>query len=261
MYTFITSAIQDHVGIITLNRPEKLNAWHTSMREEIIDALNSFERNVIVSAIVMTGAGNRAFSAGQDLEQARSFDGNRAAKWALEWEKLYTVLRSLSKPLVIALNGIAAGSAFQVALLGDIRVAHPGVKMGQPEINAGIASTTGPWIMKEMLGLSRTIELTLTGRLMTAEECLNIGLIHHLVPENEVQKKAFDVANELGQKPPIAMRLNKQRFREMTEESFKSSIEAGIRIQTESYASGEPARVMAEFFRKRATRGSLTTKE
>ena len=80
----------------------------------------------------------------------------------------------------MAINGIAAGFGFQVALLGDIRVAHSGVKMGQPEINSGIFSTTGPWIMKEMIGMSRTIELTLTGRMMSADEAMHIGLIHYL---------------------------------------------------------------------------------
>ena len=260
MYKFITTAIQNRNAVLTLNRPEKLNAWHTEMRDEIIDALKSFDRDSNVSAIVMTGAGNRAFSSGQDLEQAQSFDANQAADWIREWDKFYAVIRSLSKPLVMAINGVAAGSAFQVALLGDIRVAHPGVKMGQPEINSGIASTTGPWIMKEMLGMSRTIELTLTGRLMSAEECEKIGLFHHVVPEGEVLKKALEVAKDLGNKPPIAMRLNKQRFREMTEETFQSAIEAGIRIQSESYASGEPARMMEEFFRKRGGKATSTTK-
>jgi enoyl-CoA hydratase/carnithine racemase len=124
--------------------------------------------------------------------------------------------------------------------------------MGQPEINAGIASTTGPWIMNSMLGMSRTIELTLTGRLMDAEECKNIGLIHHVVAEEKVFEKALEIATELANKPPVAMRLDKQRFREMTEAGFQDCIEAGIRIQREAYDSGEPARMMEEFFRKRA---------
>ena len=112
-----------------------------------------------------------------------------------------------SKPLVIALNGLAAGSAFQVALLGDMRVGHPGVTMGQPEINSGIASVTGPWIMREMLGLARTVDLTLTGRMMAADECHAIGLINRLVPENEVRPAAMALAAELAEKPPVAMRL------------------------------------------------------
>lgn len=243
---------QGAVAVITLNRPAKLNAWTTPMRNEIIEALERFEADDAIRAIIMTGAGDRAFSAGQDLSEAHDFDGDRAVAWVGEWQRYYAALRGLSKPLVMALNGTAAGSAFQVALLGDIRVGHPGVRMGQPEINAGIASTTGPWIMNSMLGMSRTIELTLTGRLMEADECHRIGLIHHLVPAEEVFTKALEVAEALAAKPPVAMRLDKQRFREMTEAGFQDSIEAGTRIQREAYESGEPARMMEAFFQQRA---------
>jgi enoyl-CoA hydratase len=260
MPQFILTHIMDRVAVITLNRPDKLNAWHAAMRDEIIAALKQCDADPNVAALVMTGSGERAFSAGQDLEEAHGFDATRAAAWVREWDDYYSTLRGLSKPLVMALNGVAAGSAFQVALLGDIRVAHPGVRMGQPEINSGIASTTGPWIMKEMLGMSRTIELTLTGRLMDAEECARIGLIHHLVPPSEVLSKALAVAKELAAKPPIAMRLDKQRFREMTEATFRNAIEAGIRIQAESYASGEPARMMEEFFRQRGGKSGMSAK-
>jgi enoyl-CoA hydratase len=240
------------VAVITLNRPARLNAWTTAMREMIIDALLRFNADDGVAAIIMTGAGDRAFSAGQDLAEAHDFDGERAVAWIKEWERYYTVLRGLKKPLVMALNGTAAGSAFQVALLGDIRVGHPGVRMGQPEINAGIASTTGPWIMNAMLGMSRTIELTLTGRLMEADECHRIGLIHHIVAADQVFAKALAIATELAARPPVAMRLDKQRFREMTDPGFHDAIEAGARIQREAYETGEPARMMEEFFRKRA---------
>ena len=221
------------------------------MRVEIVEALRGFDADPAVSAVVITGAGRRAFCAGQDLEEAHGFDAAMSEKWMREWENFYAVLRSMSKPLVVALNGTAAGSAFQVALLGDVRVAHAGVRMGQPEINAGIASVTGPWIMKSMLGLSRTIELTLTGRMMDADECSRIGLVHHLVAESEVLPTAMRIAGELASKPPVAMRLDKQRFREMTEAGFHDAIESGIRIHAESYASGEPARMMEAFFQKR----------
>jgi enoyl-CoA hydratase len=240
------------VAVITLNRPARLNAWTTAMRDMIIEALQDLDADDGVAAIIMTGAGDRAFSAGQDLSEAHDFDGARAVEWVKEWERYYTVLRSLKKPLVMALNGTAAGSAFQVALLGDIRVGHPGVRMGQPEINAGIASTTGPWIMSSMLGMSRTIELTLSGRLMEADECYRIGLIHHMVAPEDVFSKALEIANELAAKPPVAMRLDKQRFREMTEAGFRDAIESGARIQREAYDSGEPARMMEAFFQQRA---------
>ena len=261
MTQFIEVEVNAGVGLIRLNRPEKLNAWNTKMREEIVETLKSFDQNAAIGAVVMTGAGNRAFSAGQDLEEAHEFDASRAEEWMREWERYYAVLRGMSKPVVMALNGTAAGSAFQVALLGDIRVAHPGVRMGQPEINAGIASVTGPWIMNNMIGLSRTIELTLTGRLMNSEECQRIGLIHEVVPEADVLKRAMEIASDLSKKPPVAMRLNKQRFREITDAGFADAIEAGIRIQVESYSSGEPARMMEEFFSKRGGKVKFDTKD
>ena len=254
MYEFIETMKEDNIGIITLNRPKTLNAWHKPMRDELVDALNSFESNIKIRSILLTAVGDKAFCAGQDLGEAKTFDPDRAEAWIEEWRIVYGTIRGLTKPLVVALNGLAAGSGFQVALLADIRIGHPGVKMGQPEINSGIASITGPWIMKEMLGLSRTIELALTGRMMEAEECCQIGLIHKLVPREQVMKEALDTAKVLASKPQVAMRLTKQRFRELTEEGFQEVLEAAVRIHREGYATGEPQAVMQGFFDERAAK-------
>jgi enoyl-CoA hydratase len=254
MHKFIEVRKDDKIGIITLNRPEKLNAWHRPMRDEMVDALKNFEKDQNVRAILLTGSGDRAFCAGQDLEEAKTFDPDRAEEWIEEWRVVYGLLLGLSKPILTALNGVAAGSGFQVALLTDIRIGHPGVKMGQPEINSGIASITGPWIMKEMLGLSRTIELALTGRMMDAEECYRVGLIHKLVPKEDLMREALDMARLLASKPPVAMRLTKQRFREVTEKGLEDVLEAAVRIHREGYATGEPQAVMKKFLEKRAAK-------
>lgn len=241
----------DAVGVIRLNRPEKLNAWTVAMRNELMRAMKAFEADGDVRAIVLTGTGERAFCAGQDLEEAHGFSVDEAEAWIRGWDVFYSVLRGLSKPLVIALNGLAAGSAFQASLMGDVRVGHAGVRMGQPEINSGIASITGPWIMNQMLGMSRTIELTLTGRLMEADESHRLGLIHHIVPKEDVLARAIAIANELGSKPPVAMALDKARFREMTEPSFRETIEAAVRAHRTSYESNEPQRMVEAFYRTR----------
>jgi len=254
MAEFVLSERRGAVMLVTLNRPALFNAWHRPMREELTAALGVAERDKDVRAIVLTGAGDQAFSAGQDLNETMVFDPDRAVEWIVEWENLYDLIRSLSKPLIAALNGVAAGSAFQVALLCDFRIAHEGVTMGQPEINSGIASTTGPWIMREMLGIARTIDLTLTGRMMDAEECRAIGLVNRIVAKGEVLKASLELAEELAAKPPVAMRLDKQRFREMTEAGFRDCLEAGMRIQRESFATGEPARMMEAFFAERAAK-------
>jgi enoyl-CoA hydratase len=234
-------------GIITLNKPGKLNAWDKPMRDDIVAALRAYDADPAVGAVVMTGTGERAFSAGQDLTEAHDFDADRAEAWIREWEVYYGTLRRLTKPIVMALNGVAAGSAFQVALLGDIRVAHPGVRMGQPEINSGIASITGPWIMKEILGLSRTVELTLTGRMMEIDELEQIGIVHHVVSRPEVMPKSLAIAEELAAKAPIALRLDRAWFADMTEASFRLTIDAAIRAHREAYGSGEPARRIEAF--------------
>lgn len=244
---FILTRIEDGVGIVTLNRPQVLNAWHRPMRDRLFETLDAMENDPGVLAIVVTGAGDRAFSAGQDLNESKSFDSDRAEDWIDEWDRLYHRIRTLSKPIVMALNGLAAGSAFQVALLGDLRVGHPGITMGQPEVNSGIASVTGPWIMYEMLGIARTTDLALTGRMMPAEEAHAIGLLSRLVPREQVLDAAVALARELGSKPPIAMRLTKSWLREMTEPAFRGCIAAAIRIHREAYGSGEPGR-MAEHF-------------
>ena len=254
MYEFLIVERHDTVEVITLNRPEVLNAWHAPMRVELARALEGANKAEEVRAVVLTGAGDRAFSAGQDLSEAKDFAGERAQQWIEEWRRLYAAIRGMRKPLIAALNGVAAGSAFQVALQCDIRVGHKGSRMGQPEINSGIASTLGPWLMKEMLGLSRTVELTLTGRMMDGEECHRIGLIHHLVEPREVWSRTMEVAAELADKPPVAMRLNKQRFEEVTQAGFEDALAAGSRIQREAYQSGEPQRMMEAFFAERAAR-------
>jgi enoyl-CoA hydratase len=251
MPDFILTETRGAVRLITLNRPEVMNAWHRPMRQELVAALAAANAEDGIGAVVLTGAGDRAFGAGQDLGEAHGFDAARAREWIDEWAELYGALRGLDKPSVAALNGVAAGSAFQFALLCDLRVGHAGVRMGQPEIDAGIPSTTGPWIMLDRIGLARTVELTLTGRLMDGVECHQLGLINRLEPAAEVLTKALALASELAAKPPVAMRLNKARFRALTEASFREALEAGARIQAEAYGTGEPARMMEAFLARR----------
>ena len=156
-----------------------------------------------------------------------------------------------SWPSAKALNGVAAGSAFQFCLLADVRVGHPGTRMGQPEINSGIPSVLGPMLMQSRIGLSRTVELTLMGRMMDAEESHRVGLLHHLVPEDQVLSKSLELARELASKPPIAMRLNKRRFCQVTQAAFDEAFDAGAAIEAEAFDSGEPQHSMEEFFEKR----------
>jgi enoyl-CoA hydratase len=252
----VLSDVSDGLATLTLNKPAKLNAWDTPMRAEIAHLLREWNAEERVRAVIVTGSGERAFSAGQDLDETEKFQsGSDGANWFQSWRDFYNAIRDLDKPSVAALNGVAAGSAFQAAMLMDVRVGHPGVRMGQAEINSGIPSVTGPMLMLPRIGLSRTIELTLSGRMMEAEECEAIGLIHYLVERREdVLAKAREVALMLAAKPAIAMRLTKARFRQVTQPAFDEAFENGSVYQAEAFASGEPQAAMRTFFAERAAR-------
>jgi enoyl-CoA hydratase len=256
MTNAILTDVSAGIGTLTLNKPHKLNAWDTPMRSEISAVLHDWNRQAAVRAIILTAAGDRAFSAGQDLDETEKFkSGSDGANWFHSWRSFYESIRGLDKPCIAALNGVAAGSAFQAVMLTDVRVGHPGSRLGQPEINAGIPSVLGPMLMNDRIGLSRTVELTLTGRLMEAEEAHAVGLIHYVVERpDQVLPKAREVAELMAAKPPMAMRLSKLRFRQMTQVVFDEAFANGGVIQAEAYASGEPQEAMRRFFTERAER-------
>ena len=131
-----------------------------------------------------------------------------------------------------------------------LRVAHPDVRLGQPEINSGVASTVGPWIMREFAGFQVARDLTLTGRLILAEEAQRLGFVDRVVPREQVMEAAFAKADELASKPATIMRLNKLRLIEMTEPGFLDAIAAGQRSQRAAFESGETASVSAAFLKK-----------
>ena len=256
MTDFVLTDITDGIGTITLNKPSKLNAWDGPMRSEVQAILEDWNSRDDVRAIIVTGSGDAAFSAGQDLDETEKFkSGEEGGAWFRSWRAFYDAMRNLDKPIVAALNGVAAGSAFQFAMLTDVRVGHPGSRMGQPEINSGIPSVLGPMLMRERIAFSRTVELVLMGRIMEAEEAAAIGLIHYLVETpDEVMPKAREIATVLASKPPIAMRLTKRRFREVTQGAYEEAFANGAVIQEEAYASGEPQAAMREFFAVREER-------
>lgn len=256
MPSTILTNVLDGIATLTLDRPHKMSAWDTPMRGEVMAALKAWNTDRHVGAVIITGSGERAFSAGQDLEETEKLQtGKAGADWFASWRAFYDSLRDLDKPSLAALNGVAAGSAYQFALLCDVRIGHRGVTLGQPEINAGIPSVTGPMLMLPRIGLARTMELTLTGRMMAAAEAASIGLIQHLVDSpDHVMAKTREIAALMASKPPIAMRLNKKRFRQVTQQAYEEAFANGAAYQVEAYASGEPQAAMRAFFAARAKR-------
>ncbi|MGO3125638.1 MAG: enoyl-CoA hydratase/isomerase family protein, partial [Advenella sp.] len=144
--TVLTDYI-DEIAVVRLNRPAGMNAVDASLRTALKDTLYALEADDAVRAIVLTGTGERAFCAGQDLDEAATIDTGNLADWLNRQHAMYQAVRDMTKPIVAALNGTAVGAGFQIALMCDLRVAHPALRMGQPEVKAGLASIVGSYLM------------------------------------------------------------------------------------------------------------------
>jgi enoyl-CoA hydratase len=237
------------VRVITLNRPARLNAWTQPMRDAFLAAMD--EAQGAGAAIVVTGAGDRGFCAGQDFHEVLGYDtAAAAADWMRGWMRFFERVRACDVPLVAALNGTAAGSGLQVALMADLRIAHPSVRLGQPEIDRGVVSVLGGWLLKEHVGLARATDLVLTGRMLACDEAHRIGLVNRVVDAGQVLGEAIDAARSLADKPPEALRANKAWMRSLTETGFRAAVDAVIAAQADRFGSGEPRRLMERFLDK-----------
>ena len=234
-------------AVVTLNRPQVLNAIDMAMRETLITLLAEINRDDAVRAVVIRGAGDRAFCAGQDLDEISRYGLADLDGWLTRLHAMYAAVRDLDKPCVIAWNGTAAGAGFQIGLCADIRVGYPDLRLGQPEIKAGLASIVGSWLMTLHLGLAKNVELSLTGNLISGTEAHTLGLVNHLVPRASVVDKALSVAEEMSSLSPVATRLTKQRFRHLTQPGFDAALEEAKAAQRTAYESGEPQAAIKRF--------------
>lgn len=239
------------IAVLRLNRPKALNALTMELARAIAAALVELDKDADVRGIVLTGAGPRAFCAGVDLREARDIQVAEIEHWFGTVCNVYRQILLTEKPVISALNGVAAGGGFQIALVSDYRVAHAGCRMGQPEINAGIPSIMGSYWMSLHLGWSRNQELSMSGRLMAAEEARELGLVNALVAADEVIETARAVAKSYADKPATAWRRTKARFREIALAGFDDAFRAGVLGQQAAYATGEPQAVIDAFLASR----------
>jgi enoyl-CoA hydratase/carnithine racemase len=247
----VSVAIDGEIGVVTLNRPARMNAVNGALRSALIAALDALDRNERVRAVVLTGAGNRAFCAGQDLDEAAAMTWRDLVPWLNHQRAMYQAVRALDKPCIAAVRGVAAGAGFQVALCADWRITTPDSRWGQPEVKAGLASVVGSYLMTMHVGHTHNVQLSLSGELVSGQRAYEMGLVTELC-EADPLSHALARARKFAALPPTALRLSKQRLRAMTQAGFDEACVAGIRAQLECYADGEPQRVMEDFIRQRA---------
>ena len=238
-------------GLVTLNRPAALNAVNSAMREALIEALAQFNRDPSLRAVIITGAGERAFCSGQDLNETAGYSVDDVDHWLARQHAMYGAVRDLDKPCIAAWNGVAAGAGYQIGLCSDLRVGFPELKLGQPEIRAGLASIVGSYLMTLHLGLSQNVQMSLTGELISGERAYDLGVVNYLVPRTQVLEKSLALAADLANLGSTAIKLTKQRFRELTQVDFEAALDSAKKAQREAYLSGEPQRAMRAFLEAR----------
>jgi enoyl-CoA hydratase/carnithine racemase len=243
---------RNEAAIVTLNRPDSLNSVNRALRERLIATLGELNADDSVRAIVISGAGERAFCSGQDLSETIQYGVDDIDDWLTRQHAMYQAVRDLDKACIVAWNGVAAGAGYQIGLCADLRVGYPELKLGQPEIKAGLASIVGSYLMTLHLPLSQNVQLSLSGELISGQRGYELGLVNYLVPREQVREKALSLAHELAKLGKTATRLTKRRFRELTQPGFDAALDAAKRSQREAYESGEPQAAMKRFFEARA---------
>jgi enoyl-CoA hydratase/carnithine racemase len=243
------------IAIVTLDRPEVMNAIDTHMRGALIETFAALNADDEVGAVAVTGAGARAFSAGQDLAEAASFELPDVERWMRQQSATLAAVRDTDKPVVAAFNGLAVGLGFQIGLLADLRVGHAGIRLGQPEVRVGLSSILGSYLMSLHLGHAQNVELSLLGRMISGTRAHELGLVNELVAPAEVLPRALELARELAALPRTALRLTKRRFREASQADFDAACKASIDFHVEDYETGEPQTIMRRFLAEREGRG------
>ncbi len=251
------------VRVLTLDRPRRLNALDGPLRGALVAALQEAAEDEAVGAVLITGSGERAFCAGQDLNESSTLGGADEGGWIGSWQRMFTAFIGHPKPIVAALNGIAAGGGLEIAMFSDLRVGTPATRLIMAEVDIGLPTLIGSYFLQLHLFESRMREIVLSGRTIEAEEARDIGLLQRVVAPEALQAEALALAGDLAAKPPRAMALTLGRFRQRLLGAIERGglWEALGRYQGEAMASGEPQEVMAGFLAERARRKEIRTHE
>ena len=243
------------VAVVTVNRPEALNALDLATVTALRDRLRELAADATVRAVVLTGAGEKAFIAGADIKYMSTLTVLGARAGGALGHECATLLETMPKPTVAAVNGFALGGGCEMALGCDIRYASARAKLGQPEINLGILpGWGGTQRLARVVGLGAAKELILSGRLIDAEEALRIGLVTAVFAPEELLGKALELAQQLAAKSPAAMAFAKQATNFALQGSFGDGLLQEATLFAAVFATDDQTEGMAAFIEKREPR-------
>ena len=248
-YDTIKVERRDRVGLITLHRPEALNALNLQLMHEVVGAAEEFDRDDAIGAVVLTGS-ERAFAAGADIKEMQELefvDAYRADLFA-EWDRF----ARLRKPVVAAVAGYALGGGCELAMMCDILLAADTARFGQPEIKLGvIPGMGGSQRLTRAVGKAKAMELCLTGRMMDAEEAERAGLVSRIVPAADLLEEALKVAATIAAMSPIAVLAAKEAVGRAFESPLAEGLRSERRLFHAAFATADQKEGMAAFAEKR----------
>lgn len=210
-YETLRTERDGRLGLITLDRPGALNALNSQMCAELEAVMHEWTRTGDVHAVILTGAGEKAFVAGADIKEMHSLTAGGARAFLLKVLSAFSAVERFPYPVIAAVNGIAFGGGCEIAMACDIRVASERARFGLPEINLGIMpGGGGTQRLPRLIGLAQARELIYTGRPVSADEALRLGLINRVVTPDRLQAEARALADEILAKGPLALRAAKE---------------------------------------------------
>ncbi len=248
-YQFILAETIGRVGLVRFNRPKELNALSSGLMEETVSALEAFDRDPAIGALVLTGS-ERAFAAGADIkEMAGATAMDMLTRDSIgRWDRL----RKLKKPLLAAVSGHCLGGGCELAMMCDMIVASESARFGQPEINIGvIPGAGGTQRLTRAVGKAVAMEMVLNARTLTAEEAARFGLVNRVVPVEVYLDEALKLAQEIAARAPLAVRLAK----EAVNNAFETSLTDGLADERRAFyllfSTDDQKEGMAAFVEKR----------
>jgi 2-(1,2-epoxy-1,2-dihydrophenyl)acetyl-CoA isomerase len=254
-YEHILLSRTDGIGTLTLNRPDKLNAFAGTMRTEIAEALEELERDDAVRVIVITGAG-RGFCAGADVgymaELIARHDVESMAALVEAGRRVVSTIRRSSKPVVGSINGVAAGGGANLALACDIRIASDQAKLGQTFNRIGLHPDWGAtYFVPRLVGPAKALELFWLAELVDAHECLRLGLVNRVVPHGALERETREVSTALAAKPALSLALAKRAVYQSMDRSLSEMLDYELEAQLRCFESRDAAEGIRAFVEKR----------
>ncbi|WP_071394660.1 enoyl-CoA hydratase-related protein [Bacillus tuaregi] len=251
-FNTITCSAEENIAIITINRPKYLNALNTEVLQELSEAVDFIAVNKEIRAVVLTGAGEKAFVAGADIAEMQSKNVLEAREFSSLGNRIFSKLENLSIPVIAAVNGFALGGGCELAMACDIRIAGSKAKFGQPEVGLGImAGFGGTQRLARLVGAGIAKELLYTGEMISADRAYEIGLVNKVVNSVEVQEEAIKMAQMIASKSPLGVSFTKKAINDGVNLDLERALSLEAELFGALFSTDDQTEGMTAFLEKR----------